>query len=97
MRNPTFRLVFEPEELAEKISFAYGFSPKFETLSARFLDQASTSSGGRYRTLDEYASLFVKRLGWSRSRALRFLAGECPAFVIVPDFEQEIIQLDGVA
>lgn len=95
MRNPTFREVWEPEDLAEDICCAYFLSPGFEKHLARFLDQAPTSPGGRCRTLDEYVSLFVKRLGWSRPHARMFVVGDWP--LALDDFEQEIMKLEGVA
>lgn len=94
MRNPTFREVWEPGELAEDIRCAYRFSPEFESHLARFLDQAPTNSGG-YRTLDEYVALFCKRLGWSRPHARMFVAGDWP--LALDDFEQQIMGLEGVA
>ncbi len=97
MRNPTFREVWEPDDLAEDIRCAYRFSPEFGACLARFLDQAPTNPGGRYRTLDEYVALLCKRLGWSHPHAQMFVAGEWPASLLVPDFEQEIMQLEGVA
>lgn len=95
MRNPTFREVWEPGELAEEIRCAYSFSPEFEIHLARFLDQAPTNSGGRCRTLDEYVALFCKRLGWSRPHARMFVAGDWP--LALDDFEQQILSLEGVA
>lgn len=95
MRNPTFREVWEPGELAESIRCAYFLSPDFEEHLARFLDQAPTNSKGRYRTLDEYVSLFCKRLGWSRPHARMFVAGDWP--LALDDFEQQILSLEGVA
>ena len=95
MRNPTFCEVWEPGELAEDIRCAYCFSPDFEEHLARFLDQAPTNSGGRYRTLDVYVSLLMKRLGWSRPHARMFVAGEWP--LALDDFEQQIMSLEGVA
>lgn len=95
MRNPTFLEVWEPEELAEDIRCAYRFSPDFGKYLARFLDQAPTNPGGRYRTLEEYVALLVKRLGWSRPHARMFVAGECPASLIPPDFKQTVIDLGG--
>lgn len=95
MRNPTFCEVWEPGELAEDIRCAYRFSPDFEKHLARFLDQAPTSPFGRYRTLDEYVSLLCMRLGWSRSHARMFVAGEWP--LALDDFEQQIMGLEGVA
>lgn len=97
MRNPTFREVWEPGKLAEDIRCAYRFSPEFEAHLARFLDQAPTNPGVRYRILDEYVALFVKRLGWSHPHARMFVAGEWPASLLAPDFQQEIMQLEGVA
>lgn len=95
MRNPTFREVWEPEDLAEDIRCAYRLSPDFEEHLARFLDQAPTNSGGCYRTLDEYVALFCKRLGWSRPHARMFVAGDWP--LALDDFEQQILSLEGVA
>lgn len=95
MRNPTFRDVWDSDDLAEHIRFSYGFSPEFRIYLARFLDQAPTNSGGRYRTLDEYVALFCKRLGWSRPHARMFVAGDWP--LALDDFEQQILSLEGVA
>lgn len=97
MRNPNFREVFESWELAESISSAYGFSTEFQIHLARFLDQAPTTCGGRCRALDDYVDLLCKRLGWSRPHALMFVAGEWPASLLAPDFEQEVMKLKGVA
>lgn len=97
MRNPAFRDVFFPEDLAESICFAYGFSGDFCAHLARFLDQAPANPGGRYRSLDEYVALFVKRLGWSRPHARMFVAGEWPTTLLPRDFQQEIMRLEGVA
>ena len=95
MRNPTFREVWEPEDLAEDIRCAYRLSPDFEEHLARFLDQAPTNSGGCYRALDEYVALFCKRLGWSRPHARMFVSGDWP--LALDDFEQQILSLEGVA
>lgn len=97
MRNPTFREVWEPGDLAEDIRCAYRFSPEFERYLALFLDQAPTNPGGRYRTLDEYVSLFCKRLGWSRPYARLFVAGELLTTFLPRDFQQQIMSLEGVA
>lgn len=97
MRNPTFREVWEPGELAESIRCAYFLSPDFEEYLARFLDQAPTNSKGRYRTLDEYVALFCKRLGWSRPYARLFVAGELLTTLLPRDFQQQIMSLEGVA
>lgn len=89
--------VFAPSDLAASLCEAYGFSDGFRDHLARFLDQAPTSLCGGLRTLDECAALFCKRLGWSRPHARMFVAGEWPTTLFPRDFQQEIMQLEGVA
>lgn len=89
--------VFTPSDLAASLCETYGFSDGFRDHLARFLDQAPTRFCGGLRTLEECAALFSKRLGWSRPHARMFVAGEWPASLLAPDFQQEIMQLEGVA
>ena len=97
MRNPTFREVWEPGALADSIRCAYFLSPAFHEPPARFLDPAPTRPGGLFRTLSQYVALFCKRLGWSRPHARMFVAGEWPTTFLPRDFQQEIMNLAGVA
>lgn len=97
MRNPTFRECWLPGELSDALCSLYGFSDSFRDCFARFLAQAPTMSLGGFRHLDEYSAFLAKRLGWSRPHAQMFVAGEWPASLLAPDFQQEVMKLEGVA
>lgn len=92
-----FEDVFAPSDLAASLCETYGFSDGFRDYLARFLDQAPTSFCGGLRTLDEFAFLFSVRLGWSRAQARHFVSGEWALSLLPPDFEHEIMKLEGVA